>query len=81
MKTLLLVLLGIAGVATTGCDRRESRPASTDPSARVKDPVCGMMVDPAHAAKDHTYQGVKYSFCSSECHDKFKDSPATYVQR
>lgn len=81
MKTLLLALAGLVGVVATGCDRRDSEPASTDPSARVKDPVCGMMVDPDRAAKDHTYQNVKYSFCSTECHDKFKASPATYVSR
>jgi P-type Cu+ transporter len=81
VKTFLWLMLGIVGVAATGCDRHESRPSSTDPTARQKDPVCGMMVDKSNAAKDYTYEGVKYYFCSSECHDKFKDAPATYVRR
>ena len=31
------------------------------------DPVCGMTVDPAHAAADFTYEGVRYFFCAKSC--------------
>ena len=87
MKGLVAILVLAAALA--GCDTREApapygkpadgqgRPAE---QARVKDPVCGMMIDSANA-KDHTHEGVKYYFCSQACHDKFEASPATYSAR
>ncbi|HEX4893085.1 MAG TPA: YHS domain-containing protein, partial [Hyphomicrobiaceae bacterium] len=30
----------------------------------VKDPVCGMTVDPATAKHSHTHEGTTYYFCS-----------------
>ena len=49
------------------------------PAAAVKDPVCGMTVDP-HAAK-HTasHAGRPYYFCSAGCRAKFMASPAKYL--
>jgi Cu+-exporting ATPase len=45
----------------------------------VKDPVCGMQVDPAKAAGQSHYQGRHYSFCSLGCKKKFDLSPAQYA--
>ncbi|MBX8828453.1 YHS domain-containing protein, partial [Ochrobactrum sp. SFR4] len=39
---------------------------------RVKDPVCGMMVDPAADKPHMAYKGHEYHFCSDSCHSKFK---------
>ena len=48
--------------------------------AQVRDPVCGMMVDPA-AAKFHASQdGLTYYFCSAGCRSKFLAGPAAYVK-
>ncbi len=47
--------------------------------SEVKDPVCGMTVDPAHAAGAAEYNGRKYSFCSVSCLEKFKAHPEQYV--
>ncbi|MGE4373479.1 MAG: heavy metal translocating P-type ATPase [Xanthobacter sp.] len=49
--------------------------------ARVKDPVCGMDVDPsAEAGKPSaSYNGQSFHFCSSKCRDKFVASPAQYA--
>ena len=45
----------------------------------VKDPVCGMEVDP-HVTKHSTsYGGRTYYFCSVGCRDKFVASPAQYL--
>ena len=33
----------------------------------VKDPVCGMMVDPSTAAAKGTYDGQTVYFCSAGC--------------
>ena len=44
-----------------------------------KDPVCGMLVDPATAAGNYTYQGQTYSFCAVGCREKFKADPEKYL--
>ena len=47
---------------------------------KVKDPVCGMSVDP-HTAKHHAdYQGKPYYFCSADCQAKFVADPTKYVK-
>ena len=38
----------------------------------MKDPVCGMQVDPIRAAGTSQYQGQTYHFCSQSCLDKFQ---------
>lgn len=46
---------------------------------RVKDPVCGMMVDPAAGKPHMAYKGHEYHFCSDSCHSKFKADPEKYL--
>ncbi len=46
----------------------------------VKDPVCGMDIDPKNAVATEEYQGKTYHFCSAACHDKFKAEPEKYVK-
>jgi Cu+-exporting ATPase len=43
------------------------------------DPVCGMAVDPAHAAGKSSYQGKEYYFCSRGCVAKFEVNPEKYL--
>ncbi|MFL5328341.1 MAG: heavy metal translocating P-type ATPase [Gemmataceae bacterium] len=43
------------------------------------DPVCGMTVDPAHAAGSFAYQGQTYYFCSASCLRKFQANPERYL--
>jgi Cu+-exporting ATPase len=45
----------------------------------VKDPVCGMTVDPARAAGSFEYQGKKWYFCSPRCLEKFRAEPEKYA--
>ncbi len=45
----------------------------------VKDPVCGMDVDPKTAAGKSTYQGKMYYFCSLGCKRDFDKDPQKYV--
>jgi len=45
----------------------------------VKDPVCGMEIDPKSAAATEEYEGETYYFCSDACHDKFKADPQKYI--
>ena len=46
---------------------------------RIKDPVCGMDVDPSTTPHQVRHEGVDYHFCSSGCRDKFLASPGKYV--
>ncbi|HYK02111.1 MAG TPA: heavy metal translocating P-type ATPase [Thermoanaerobaculia bacterium] len=43
------------------------------------DPVCGMTVDPAHAAGSSEYHGTTYYFCSPHCKTKFDSNPQAYL--
>lgn len=45
----------------------------------MKDPVCGMNVDPDDAAASEDYQGRTYHFCSEKCRDKFTDDPEGWL--
>ena len=45
---------------------------------KVKDPVCGMMVDPATAAARRTYDGRDFYFCSQGCARDFDSNPDDY---
>ncbi len=43
--------------------------------AGALDPVCGMRVDPEHAAGTSTHRGQSYYFCSAGCLAKFENNP------
>jgi len=47
---------------------------------KVKDPVCGMDVDPATARFSHEHAGQTFHFCSARCLEKFKAEPAKFLQ-
>ena len=55
--------------------------ASNSARADVKDPVCGMAVDPATAARQITYNGKTYYFCSEVCKQKFDARPDLYAAK
>ena len=44
----------------------------------VKDPVCGMEIDPATAFATREHAGETLYFCSQSCVDKFDDDPHRY---
>src|SRR3990172_4011377 len=45
----------------------------------VKDPVCGMNIDPESAAGSYEHEGRTYFFCNPHCLQKFKAEPAKYL--
>jgi len=45
----------------------------------VKDPVCGMMVDPETAPHHYDLGGTHYHFCSAGCRNKFEANPNRYL--
>ena len=48
--------------------------------AEVRDPVCGMKVDPSKPAASLNHEGVTVNFCSQGCTDKFLAAPGKYLQ-
>jgi len=47
----------------------------------VKDPVCGMTVDPHTARQQAGHAGHTYYFCSARCREKFVAEPAKYLDQ
>jgi len=45
----------------------------------VKDPVCGMSVDPHTAKHRAEFEGHTYYFCAARCREKFLADPASYL--
>jgi Cu+-exporting ATPase len=50
------------------------------PAGDVKDPVCGMTVDPHTAKHRYAHNGYPFYFCSSGCREKFIADAARYLQ-
>ena len=53
--------------------------AKAPEAAKVRDPVCGMMVDPAKTAHHAEHDGHAYHFCNPRCCEKFVANPGAYV--
>ena len=67
--------------------RHDRRSASGVPpllaaSDQVRDPVCGMMVNPKTTPHRHELEdGATYHFCSADCRNKFVANPARHLRR
>src|SRR6266481_3383552 len=46
---------------------------------KVKDPVCGMMVDPQKSAAKVEHGGMNYYFCSVRCAERFEKNPENFL--
>ena len=53
--------------------------APSDSAHQVKDPVCGMMVDPHATQHKAEHAGRPYYFCSDGCRTKFLAEPDRYL--
>lgn len=60
------------GISTTA-----ATPAPVPPA---KDPVCGMTVDPVHAAGSVEHADKTYFFCSQHCEQRFSANPNDYLK-
>jgi len=54
-------------------------PAHHDHAQTVKDPVCGMTVDPQATKHRAEHGGYAYYFCSARCQEKFVADPPAYL--
>jgi Cu+-exporting ATPase len=50
-------------------------------AATVRDPVCGMTVNPATSKHRFDYRGESYHFCSAGCRTKFAADPLAYLEK
>src|SRR5882672_7224350 len=48
-------------------------------TATVKDPVCGMMVDPQKSAGKVEHGRETYYFCSTRCAERFEKNPEKFL--
>mgnify|MGYP002382259393 CR=1 FL=1 len=48
--------------------------------SKVKDPVCGMDVDPGTTEHHAEFRGTAYHFCSARCLARFEADPAGFVE-
>ncbi|WP_297739981.1 heavy metal-binding domain-containing protein, partial [Nocardioides sp.] len=55
-------------------NHHEARPIPT-----VKDPVCGMDVNPATSTLTAAHEGETFHFCSAGCQSKFEANPDQYA--
>ncbi len=77
------VVAGVGSRPVTGPVRvevGEREPSNKEETmATVKDPVCGMEIDPATATASAEYEGTTFYFCSQSCHDRFVAEPEKYA--
>jgi P-type Cu+ transporter len=52
-----------------------------DGNTRLRDPVCGMSVDPATSQHRFDYRGETFHFCSAGCQTKFAADPEQYFNK
>ncbi|MDX8458723.1 heavy metal translocating P-type ATPase [Mesorhizobium humile] len=58
------------------CSAKDVAPAA---EAVIRDPVCGMTVDPAAGKPTAGHGGRTFHFCSDRCHTKFQAEPEAYL--
>ncbi len=77
---VLMAIMAWRFVTTGGIDMLRAHAHKPEPGAQlVRDPVCGMSVDPAVASERVDYDGTSYYFCSSRCRATFERDPARYL--
>jgi uncharacterized membrane protein YraQ (UPF0718 family)/YHS domain-containing protein len=82
LNILFLVLITIIGVRflRTGGPVMLQEMEEMPSEEQVRDPVCGMTVDPATATERVEHAGRTYYFCSAGCRAAFEKEPERYLQ-
>ena len=73
-----------SGPAARTTDGPAGMPQPMAVAKTVRDPTCGMAVDPAKAAasgNSFADRGITYYFCSKECKQKFQSNPGASAKR
>jgi Cu+-exporting ATPase len=75
-----MVVLAWRFITTGGIDMLRAHARRPEAGAKlVRDPVCGMSIDPETAAERVEYMGTTHYFCSTGCWSKFEKDPARYT--
>ena len=76
----LMAVMAWRFVTTGGIDMLRAHARRPEPEAKlVRDPVCGMSVDTAHAEHTSVHDGKTYYFCSRGCKETFDKDRARYI--
>ena len=67
-------IASVFGPIKKGANVRSKDPKSQNTSRMVKDPICGMYLDPRLALSVEKKQDTHY-FCSQECKNKYLANP------
>jgi uncharacterized protein len=79
---VLMAVMAWRFFTTGGLDMLRAHARRPDEQASVvRDPVCGMRVDPATATERVDYAGTTYYFCSPGCKETFDQEPGKYIGR
>ncbi len=77
---VLMALMAWRFFTTGGVEMLRAMASPPEEHAKlVKDPVCGMTVDPANAGHRSVHDGETYYFCSAGCKQSFDRDPGKYV--
>jgi len=77
---LLMAVMAWRFITTGGIEMLRAHARQPESGAKlVRDPVCGMSVDPATADQRAEFGGTTYYFCSPGCRTKFERDPARYT--
>jgi Cu2+-exporting ATPase len=72
----------IVAVNSQTLRKHEPKPAEfIEKKHLVKDPVCGMELDPESAYSKIEYEGHIAYFCSKDCEQRFKEDPKKYLSK
>ena len=76
----LMAVMGWRFLNTGGVEMLRAMAVPPGLSGLVKDPVCGMSVDPKTAREKAEHGGVTYYFCSAGCRSAFEKDPDRYTE-
>ena len=77
---VLVAVLAWRFVTTGGMEMLRAHAQQPESGAMlVRDPVCGMRIDPTTAKEKVEHEGATYYFCSVGCRSQFEKDPARYA--
>jgi YHS domain-containing protein len=76
----MIILMPIVPSLVRARAGKESSEASVS-AEPVKDPVCGMEIDPTSAAGSSEYDGQTHYFCNLDCKQSFDAEPQKYATK
>jgi YHS domain-containing protein len=84
-KIFIASLMFVLGLSLTipmqmAATNQGSKAPAKETTAKVKDPVCGMQIDPAKSTAQSVYKEKTYHFCSSHCKAEFDKNPSKYIK-